>query len=289
MIFKRKHSSKLQYRSRAGNYLIFIVLLVFGIYSLLPLVISVNQAFKPMSELYVFPPKIFVQNPTLANFKTLFSLLADSFVPFSRYLFNTLFESLVGTVGYILIAAMAAFPLAKYPDMPGGKLISDIIMYSLMISPAVADVANFQTVSSMGMTDTYWSILLPTFGKSFGFYLMRQFMVQLPDALIEAAKVDGASDFTVFRKVIMPLVKPAWLTLAIFTFQDLWNGTNSTYIFSEQMKNLPTALNQISSGGIARAGASACVVVIMMVIPIAFFLVSQNSIMETMATSGIKE
>ncbi len=276
-------------RSRAGNFGIFLVLLLFGLYSVLPMVMAINQAFKPMSELYLFPPKIFVRNPTGANFVTLFALLADSQVPFSRYLFNTVFESIVGTIGHIIFASMCAFPLAKYAKMPGNKLISAIVVYSLMISPAVADVANFQTISSLGMTDTYWAILLPAIGGSFGLYLMKQFMVQIPDSLIEAAKIDGASDFRVYGSIIMPNVKPAWLTLALFSFQGLWNGTNSTYIFSEQMKNLPTALNQIASGGIARAGASAAVTVIMMIIPIAFFIVSQSSIMETMASSGLKD
>ena len=276
-------------RSRAGNFAIFAVLFFFGLYSLLPMVMSVNQAFKPMSELYLFPPKIFVRNPTGANFITLFALLADSQVPFSRYLFNTVFESVVGTIGHILLASMCAFPLAKYAKMPGNKLISSLVVYSLMISPAVADVANFQIIAGMGMTDTYLAILLPAVGGSFGLYLMKQFMVQIPDSLIEAAKMDGAGDFRVFGSIIMPNVKPAWLTLALFSFHGLWNGTNSTYIFSEEMKNLPTALNQIASGGIARAGASAAVTVIMMIVPILFFIISQSSIMETMASSGLKD
>lgn len=276
-------------RSRFGDFMIFLVLSVFGIYSILPMIMAINQALKPMSELYVYPPKIFVSHPTFDNFRTLFDLLSSSYVPFSRYVFNTVFVSVVGTIGHIIIASMCAFPLAKYGKMPGNRFISGLIVYSLMISAAVADIANFQTMSALRLTDTYWAVLLPAFAGSFGLYLMKQFMLQIPDSLLEAAKIDGASDFCVFSRIIMPNVKPAWLTLALFTFQGLWNGTNSTYIFSEQMKNLPTALNQIASGGIARAGASAAVVVVMMIVPIVFFLFTQSSIMETMASSGLKE
>ena len=283
-----RHPKRLN-RSRFGNTIIFIILFGFGLYSLLPMVMAINQAFKPMSELFVYPPKIFARNPTWDNFTTLFDLLSSSQIPFSRYVFNTVFVAVAGTVGHIFIASMCAYPLAKYSKMPGNQFISTLIIYSLMISSAVADIANFQTMSSLRLTDTYLAILLPAFGGSFGLYLMKQFMVQLPDSLIEAAKIDGANDFTIFSKIIMPNVKPAWLTLALFSFQNLWNGTNSTYIFSEKMKNLPTALNQIASGGIVRAGASAAVVVLMMILPIAFFVFSQSSIMETMASSGLKE
>lgn len=128
-------------------------------------------------------------------------------------MFNIVFVSVVGTVGHIIIASMCAYPLAKYPKMPGNKLISAIIVYSLMISPAVTDIANYQTMASLRLIDTYWAVLLPAFGASFGLYLMRQFMGQISDSLIEAAKIDGAGDFRIYIQIIMPNVKPAWLTL----------------------------------------------------------------------------
>lgn len=276
-------------RTRLGNFMIFLVLSVFGIYSLLPMIMAINQSLKPMSELFIFPPRIFVQHPTLDNFRSLFDLMSTAWVPFSRYVFNTVFLSVTGTIGHIFIASMCAFPLAKFSRMPGNKIISALIVYSLMISPAVADIANFQTMSSLRLTDTYLSVLLPAFGGSFGLYIMKQFMGQLSDSLIEAARIDGAGDFRIYVNIIMPNVKPAWLTLALFSFQGLWNSTNSTYIFSEELKSLPYALNQIVSGGIIRAGAGAAVTVVLMVIPIVFFVVTQSNIMETMASSGLKE
>lgn len=276
-------------RSWVGSFFLILFLAVLGIYSALPIIISINQALKPMSELYVYPPKIFVHSPTLDNFRTLFDLISTTRIPFSRYLFNTILFSVVGTVGHILLASMCAYPLAKYEKMPGAKLISAVIVYSLMISPAVTDIANYQTMAGLHLTDTFLSVLLPAFASSLGLYIMRQFILQIPDSLIEAAKIDGANEFCIFFRIIFPNVKPAWLTLALFSFQQLWNGSSTTYLYSEEMKPLSSALSQLSAGGISRTGASAAVVVIMMSVPILFFLVSQNSIMETMATSGLKD
>ena len=196
--------------------------------------------------------------------------------------------SVAGTVGNILICSMAAYPSAKY-KLPGMGIFFSLVVMAMMFNPQVADVANYITMSALGMIDTYLAAIIPACATSLGFYLMRQFMVQIPDSLIEAAKIDGASDYRVFWQIVFPNVKPAWLTLAIFSFQGLWNSTNSTYIYAEELKTFPYALNQIVSGGIARAGAGAAVGVVMLVVPVVFFIFSQNRIIETMSTSGMKE
>lgn len=275
-------------RSKTGNAALFIVLLGFGAFSFLPLLLTLLQSVKPLNELYLYPPRFWVESPTLDNFYSLVDLLSDSWVPFTRYLFNTVFVSLVGTVGHVILAAMCAYPLAKN-RVPGGKLIFGIIVYSLMVQPTVADIANYQTMSNLDLIDTYWAILLPAFASSLGLYIMKNFIEQLPDALIEAAKLDGAGEFRIFWQIIMPNAKPGWLTLAVFSFQSLWNSTNSTYIYKEELKPLSFALNQIVSGGIQRAGAGAAVAVVMMIVPIIVFIITQSNIMETMASSGMKE
>jgi ABC-type glycerol-3-phosphate transport system permease component len=259
-----------------------------GCFSALPMVMAINQAFKPINELFLYPPTIFVRNPTLDNFKDLVYLMSSTWVPFSRYIVNTVFIAVVGTVGHVLIASMCAYPLAKH-KMPGGRVIFTMIVYSLMISATVGDIVNYQTMQSFGWIDTYLSVIVPAFGSSLGLFIMRQFMVQIPDALIEAANIDGASEYRIFWQIIMPNVKPAWLTAALFIFQGLWNGANSTYIYKEQLKSLPYALSQIVSGGIMRVGPGAAVGVILMVVPVTFFVVSQSKIIETMTTSGMKE
>ena len=280
--------SKKLNRSRAGNIAITLMLLVFGVFSVLPIYLTVVQSLKPLNELYVYPPRLYVVTPTIHNFRSLIQLMSTTWVPISRYLFNSVLISVAGTVGNILICSMAAYPSAKY-KLPGMGIFFSLVVMAMMFNPQVADVANYITMSALGMIDTYLAAIVPACATSLGFYLMRQFMVQIPDSLIEAAKIDGASDYRVFWQIVFPNVKPAWLTLAIFSFQGLWNSTNSTYIYAEELKTFPYALNQIVSGGIARAGAGAAVGVVMLVVPVVFFILSQNRIIETMSTSGMKE
>lgn len=275
-------------RSRFGNVVMFIFLFGFMIYSALPILLIFLQSVKPLNELFIYPPKFFVQSPTLNNFRQLPSLMSSDMVPFSRYVFNSLFVSVVGTVCHIIIASMCAYPLAKM-NLKGGVFIFGIIVTSLMFSSSVSDIVNYQTISKLHLLDNYMAIILPALGSSLGLYIMKQFMSQIPDSLIESAEIDGAGPFKVFWSIIMPNVKPAWLTLAIFSFQALWNSTNSTYIYREELKSLPYALNQIASGGIIRTGASAAVSVIVFIVPLLLFILTQSRIVETMATSGMKD
>ncbi|MBP5197506.1 MAG: carbohydrate ABC transporter permease, partial [Lachnospiraceae bacterium] len=243
---------------------------------------------KPLEELFVFPPRLFVRNPTLKNFHDVFVLMSESWVPFSRYIFNTFFITLVGTVGHLLIASLCAYALAKH-DFPGKNLIFAVIVLALMFAGQVTAIPNYLIMSKIGWLDSYMALIVPAIGKPMGLFLMKQFMEQIPDSLLEAARIDGASEGKIFFQIAMPQVKPAWLTLMIFSFQDLWNMQGSNFIYSEDLKTLPYALSQIAAGGISRAGATAAVTVIMMVVPITIFVINQSSIVETMASSGIKE
>lgn len=254
----------------------------------LPIVLSVSNSLKPLEELFVFPPKFFVRNPTIDNFRDLFNLMSESWVPFTRYLFNTVFVTFAGTMGHLLIASMCAFALAKH-KFPGSKLIFGVIVTALMFSAQVTAIPNYLIMSGLGWLDTYLSLIMPAIAKPLGLFLMKQFMEQIPDALLEAARMDGAKELQVFYKVALPQVKPALLTLLIFSFQDLWNLQGSNYIYSEELKTLPYALNQIAAAGISRSGVTAAVTVVMMVVPIVLFMLCQSNIVETMASSGIKD
>lgn len=281
---RRKEAS----RSLVGNAVSFLFLGVMGLFMALPIVLSVSNSLKPLEELFVFPPKFFVRNPTIDNFRDLFNLMSESWVPFTRYLFNTVFVTLAGTLGHLLIASMCAFALAKH-KFPGAKLIFGVIVTALMFSAQVTAIPNYLIMSGLGWLDSYLSLIVPAIAKPLGLFLMKQFMEQIPDALLEAARIDGAKELQVFYKVALPQVKPALLTLLIFSFQDLWNLQGSTYIYSEELKTLPYALSQISAAGISRAGVTAAVTVVMMVVPIVLFMLCQSNIVETMASSGIKD
>lgn len=275
-------------RSFAGNALVLFFLGLMSIFMILPLFYTVITAFKPMNELFIFPPRFFVQHPTLDNFRTMFKLVQEMWVPFERYLFNSLFISLVGTLAYLLIACMAAFALAKYKQKWLGVMYA-VIVWAIMFRPEVTAIPQYIIISKLGLINTYYAILLPIMAGSFGVFLVRQFVITaVPDSLIEAARIDAASEWRIFTGVVVPMIKPAWLTLSIFTFQSLWNATGVSYIYDESMKMLPTMLQQIAGAGIARAGAGAAVAMVLMIPPVLVFLFSQSSVLETMSHSGMK-
>lgn len=283
-LITRRHPN----RSIGGDIGIYLLLALIGLAMVFPLIFQIGASLKPLDEFFRFPPPVWPQHPTTDNFSDLFVTMGQSFVPFSRYLVNTVFITFVGTFGHLVIASMAAFVLAKY-QFPGGKTFFAVVTTCLMFSGYVTGIPNYLIMSRLGMIDTYWALILPAFAAPIGLFLMKQFMEGLPTALIEAATIDGASTFGVFWHIVMPNVKPAWLTMIIFSVQSLWNNSAATVIYSEAKKTLVYALNQIQAGGIARTGQAAAAQVIIISVPIIVFILSQSQILETMASSGIKD
>lgn len=284
----RKHAVVLN-RSVGGDLGISIFLVLFGIFMFLPMVYVISQSLKPYDELFMFPPRFFVQSPTFSNFLNLFSLMGDSWVPFSRYIFNTVLYSVGGTFGNLVLSSLAAYALAKV-EFPGRGGIFQLIQKSLMFSSSVAGLSTFIIMSMLGWVDTYAAIIIPAWGTTLGLYLMKQFMdTNVSTEVLESARLDGASELRTFWSIAMPMVKPAWLTLIVYSFQGLWNAGSSIYIYSEQLKSLNYAIQQILVGGVARAGESAAATVVMMIVPITVFLISQSNIVETMGSSGMKD
>lgn len=275
-------------KSRVGNILSIVMLAILGTFMALPIVYIVSTAFKPMDELFMFPPRFFVHNPTLNNFRSLSSVLGDSLVPISRYAFNTVFITAAATAGQLIVVSLAAYILEKR-NFPGKNLLFSLVVVSLMFSTQVTAIPNYIIMSKIGWVDTYASLIIPAIASPLGLFLMKQFMTGIPDALLEAARIDGATELGIFRRIALPLVRPALLTLIIFAFQSMWGMTGGNYIFTEELKPLNYALNQIVNSGIARTGAAAAVSMLMLIPPFAVFIISQSSILETMASSGIKE
>ena len=275
-------------RSIAGDIGIYLLLTVVACMMGFPLVFAIGSSLKPLDELFRFPPTVFAQHPTMDNFSDLMVTMGQSWVPFSRYLVNTVLITFVGTFGHLMIASMAAFVLAKY-EFPGGKLFFGIVTTALMFSGYVTAIPNYIIMSRMKMIDTYWAVILPAFAAPVGLFLMKQFMEGLPTSLIEAAHLDGAGEFRIFWNIVMPNVKPAWLTIIIFSVQNLWNTNAATVIYSEEKKTLVYALQQIQAGGIARTGQAAAVTVVVMLVPITIFILFQGQIVETMSSSGLKD
>lgn len=275
-------------RSVWGNIVIAVFLGLAGLFMALPLLYAVANAFKPIDELFLFPPRFFVSRPTMDNFSMLFKLTSNLWVPFSRYLFNSVFICAVTTGGHVIISSMAAYPLAKFKLKM--KWLFDLVVMALLFNGTVIAIPQYIIISKMGILNTYWAYILPALPAALGIFLMKQFMEQMiPTSLIESAHMDGANHFTTFWKIVMPIVKPAWLTLIIFTFQAIWGNQGFGVIFDEQLKIIPAAIQQVISGGIARTGAAMAGGLFLMLPPILVFIFTQSSVIETMAYSGIKD
>ena len=285
---KNKKTYRKYTRSLVGNIFYFFFLILFGAFAILPLVIQIITSFKPLDELLIFPPRFYVVRPTWENYKVLPTLLSNLKIPLSRYIFNSLFVSVVATVLHIFVASGAAYTISK-SKIKYKKIVFSFVQFALLFNAYTLAIPRYLIYSNLKMIDTYWVYILPYIPSTLGVFLMKQFMdTGIPDALLEAAQIDGAGQFRIFFRIALPLVKPAWLTLALFAFRDMWTVTGSGTIFTESMKTLPEITSTIASGGLARSGSAMAMSVIMMIPPIIVYLISQSSVKETMSTSGIK-
>lgn len=276
-------------RSRIGNIAYFLFLFLAGMFSVLPLIYCISTSFKPLDEILMFPPSLItVKRPTFANYTALPELLSGLSVPISRYLFNSFFISVAGTALHVLASAMAAFVLAK-SNLRHKNLIFMVIQLSLLFNAYTLGVPRYVVYSQLHVINTYWVYILPFIPSAMGVFLMKQYMDgYVPDALLEAAHIDGADWYQIFFRIIFPIVRPCVLTLTLFSFRDIWATVPQGTVFSEQLKTLPTIMSTISAGGLARTGSSMAAAVIMMLPPIIVYFISQGSIRETMGTAGIK-
>ncbi|MCQ2435607.1 MAG: carbohydrate ABC transporter permease [Clostridia bacterium] len=276
-------------RSVGGDAGITFFLILLGAFMFIPMYYAVVQSLKPLDELWYFPPRFYVVNPTFTNFADMFTSMSTSWVPFSRYIFNTVLISVAGTFGNLVFGSLAAYAIAKI-KFPGRKFMFSMVRLSLMFHTTVATIVNFMTMSNLGFIDSYWALIVPAWGATLGMFLMKGFMESgVSDAVLESARLDGSSELRTYWEIAMPMVKPAWLTLIVYSFKDLWNIGSSTYIMSEQYKTFNYAVNQIVSGGVSRAGVGMAAAVVMMIVPVGVFVFSQSRVVETMSTSGMKD
>lgn len=285
---KKKSAYKRYTRSKFVTFIIALFLILAGLFTILPLIYSILTSFKPLEELLKFPPAFFVSRPTFQNYRQLPSIIASLSVPLSRYVFNSLFISLITTAGHVIVAAMAAFAMSK-GRYKGLAVIFLIVQFSLLYNSYTLAIPQYIIMSKLRLVDTYWVYILPYLPSSLGVFLIKQYMDgSIPDALLEAAYIDGAGEFKMFWRIVMPNSKPAWMTLIMFAFRDLWSLQPQGTIFTEELKLLPNVMSTIVSGGIARSGSAMAAMVLLMIPPLLVYLVSQSSIVETMTTSGIK-
>lgn len=285
---KLRASNKQAGRKIGETVAIFAFLTLLGLFMLFPIYLILIMSVKPVEELFIFPPKLYAMRPTLDNFSDMFEVLNSNRVPFSRYVFNSVAVTVSVTVLQCIFASMAAFVLAKC-KFPGSKLINSIIVVALLYQSNVIYIMQYIVMAKLGLIDNPLALILPSIASPMGLFLMRQSISQVPDAMIEAAKVDGAGLFRICWQIVMPNQKPALMTIIIFAFQAAWRIEAGSVVFQEQYKTLPTVVNQAASAGLARAGVAAAAAVFMLIPPIVVFMLAQRQVIETMAHSGIKD
>lgn len=270
----------------------FIILIPFAILMALPILFIFSHALKPTSELFEWPPRFIPRNPTLDNFTNLFNQTAESTIPFSRYVANSIYVTVIGVILTIIITTISAFALSKL-KFKGKDTLFNINQYALMFVGTAVAIPRYITISTLGLTDTMIVHILPLLALPVGLFLVKQFIDQIPNELIEAAKLDGATDFQVYLKVIVPVIKPAIATVAILAFQTFWNNveTSNLFINDEEYRTLAFYLSTLTSSvgnTVAGQGMAAAASLLMFVPNLIFFVIVQSKVMDTMAHSGIK-
>ncbi len=280
---KRYHRSQLKF---------YMILVPMALFVALPIMFIISHAFKPMNELFAYPPRFFVRVPTFNNFRNLINLAADSGIPFSRYLFNSVLVTVIGVFLSILFTSLAAYALSKL-KFKGKKLLFEINTLALMFVPIAVTIPRYLTISRLGLIDSYLVLILPLLAIPVGLFLVKQFIDQTPNEVIESAKIDGASEMQIFLKIIVPIIAPAIATVGILSFQLIWNDVvgPTLYIDSESMKTLSfyfSTLAALVGNPVAGQGMMAAASLIMFVPNIVIFIFLQSKVMNTMAHSGLK-
>lgn len=268
---------------------IYAIILPVAVFMGAPILFIINNAFKPYDELFAYPPRFFVENPTFNNFVRLFQRTAKSVIPLSRYLFNTFLITTVVVVMTLFIASLAAFALSKI-KFRGRELVSETNNLALMFVGTAVTIPSYLIVTGVGISNTYLAHILPLLASPVGMFLVKQFIDQVPDELVEAAQLEGANAMTVYRRIILPLIKPAMATMGVLAFQTVWNNTttSSLYVTDESLQTLAFYLQTLPSGTVQGAGMSAASSLIMFIPNLVLFIIMQSRVMNTMARSGLK-
>jgi ABC-type glycerol-3-phosphate transport system permease component len=271
------------------RFVLFI--LPVALFMAMPIFYIFNHAFKPLDELFAFPPRFFVRRPTFANFADLFELAGSTGIPMSRYLFNSIVITMVVVISSILVSSMSGYALSKL-KFRMKKTFMTMNNIALMFVATSVIIPRYLIIERLGLVDTFWVHVLPGLAVPVGLFLVKQFIDQIPDELIDAAKIDGATHFQIYLKIILPLVKPAIATIAIVSFQAIWNNTETSvlYINRESLKTFAFYMSTLTSTAnvVAGQGMAAAAALIMFIPNLVIFIILQKNVMNTMAHSGLK-
>jgi ABC-type glycerol-3-phosphate transport system permease component len=278
-------------RFHRSQWRFLIILIPVAIFMGLPIVYIVNHAFKPLVELFEWPPRFFVQNPTFDNFIDLFAITSTTGIPMTRYLFNSLLITAITVFASIFIGSLAGFALSKLEFRFKNSLLW-INNIAIMFVGASVSIPRYLVIEQLGLIDSFWVHIIPGLAIPVGLFLIKQFIDQIPKDLIEASRVDGANNLQIYWYVILPLIKPAIATIAIVAFQGVWNNTevSNLYINDESLKTFAFYMTTLTMTGnaVAGQGMAAAASLIMFIPNLVVFIVLQKNVMNTMIHSGIK-
>lgn len=273
-----------------GQVKFYLILIPLAMFMILPVIMILNRAFMPLGELFAFPPHIWVHNPTLNNFKSLFALSSTTGVPLLRYLLNSVIVTVLTMLLNLVITILGAYTFSK-KNFKGKAALFEINQLALMFVPTAVAISRYMVIVELKLTDTWLVHVLPLAAMPVGLFLVKQFTDQIPDALIEAAVMDGAREMTIIRKIIVPLIRPALATSIVLTFQQVWMAVEASnnYVNDDSMRTLAYYLNSLSTNNtVAAAGMTAAASVILFVPNLIIFICMQSQVMNTMSHSGIK-
>lgn len=285
---KQMYRRKLTTKQKIKWIVVYVIMVALVLVTSLPLIYMVATAFKPLRELYLFPPTFITTHPTLQNFKQLFDTASNGDVPIVRYIFNSVTTTAATVALTILICSMGAYALEKLKP-PGHKLIFRVIIVGLMFVPPVAQIPIYIVMSKLHLLNTYAALILPSLATPMYLFLMKQFLSQVSDSILESARIDGASELRIFFQIVMPMAKPAWCTVIVFAFCAQWNnsGNSIIYITDQSMKTLPYVLSSIGSGSASLVGAQAAAALLTTSVTIIIYAIMQKNVLNTMSYAGI--
>lgn len=279
---KRFHKSQIKF---------YVILVPLAIIMGLPIVYIFSQAVKPLDELFIYPPKFFAKNPSMDSFKKLIEAMQGTEIPIYRYFFNSLLTTLLMVVFTVFITAFAGYALSK-KDFKAKQLIFDLNTAALMFVPIAVKIPKYLVIYNVGLIDNFWVHIIPGLAMPVGLFLVKQFMDQIPNELLEAARVDGAGDWYIFMKIILPLSKSSLATVVILTFQSAWGAIEASelYLNADNMKTFSYYMTTLTTTGndVVGIGMSAAATLIMFIPNLLIFIFMQKNVMDTMAHSGIK-
>lgn len=275
-------------RSFGGDLVLILFLLAVGIFMLFPLVYMVSNSLKPLYELFLFPPTLFVRNPTFTNYTDLFNYSGNMSVPMTKYFFNSVYISLVATALAVILCSMAAYAVSKREFRAKGPIF-EFIRLSLMFTAPATSIVNYVIIAKLDPVDKYWPVILPTVALPLYMYMIKNFMDTFPTSVLEAARIDGANEFRIFLQILMPACKSSWMTVILFVVQATWGLDTGAFVFKEEMKSIKAGFSAITSVSQQRYGVACAQQVILLIIPLVTFIITQSNVMASLATSGMKD